>query len=117
MALLCLFELSCHTNKSKTNNVDYVTKTSGKVDFGKTVLSAYTPEIRVNMKKLYEDKFGLFVHFGPYAQLEGKWKGKEVTGKQIAVKRSNHGEAEFNLSTPGIFIIKSGNKQMKYINN
>jgi alpha-L-fucosidase len=35
------------------------------------------------MEKLYEDKFGLFVHFGAYAQLEGIWDGKEVAAEWI----------------------------------
>jgi alpha-L-fucosidase len=53
------------------------------VDFGNTHRSAYTPQVRENMEKLYEDKFGLFVHFGPYAQLEGNWKGEKVTAEWI----------------------------------
>ena len=56
--------------------------------FGKTGTSAYTPEIRASMKELYEDKFGLFVHFGPYAQLEGMWDGNEVTAEWI-MNRAN----------------------------
>ncbi len=63
--------------------VDYITSTSGEVDFGKTDSSAYTPEIRANMKNLYEDKFGLFVVLGPYTQLEGVWDGKEVAAEWI----------------------------------
>ncbi|MCK0160535.1 alpha-L-fucosidase [Allomuricauda sp. F6463D] len=79
----CLSLSSCRSNKSKVNQIDYVTETGGKVDFGKTEVSAYTPEIRANMEKLYEDKFGMFVHWGPYAQLEGVWKGKEVSAEWI----------------------------------
>ncbi|CAN0304865.1 unnamed protein product, partial [Chrysoparadoxa australica] len=63
--------------------LDYDTNTYSDVDFGKTDASAYTPAIRENMKQLYEDKIGLFVHWGPYAQLEGMWDGKEVTGEWI----------------------------------
>jgi alpha-L-fucosidase len=74
---------NCKNQKSENNTVDYITETSGKVDFGKTAVSAYTPQIRVNMKKLYEDKFGMFVHWGPYAQLEGVWGGKEVAAEWI----------------------------------
>jgi alpha-L-fucosidase len=62
---------------------DYITHSPGEVDFGKTSTAAYTPAIRANMKKLYEHKFGLFVHFGPYAQLQGMWDGKEVTAEWI----------------------------------
>jgi alpha-L-fucosidase len=58
-------------------------KNALKVDFGNTDRSAYTPPVRENMKKLYEDKFGLFVHFGPYAQLAGNWKGEKVTAEWI----------------------------------
>lgn len=65
------------------NSVDYVTQTGGKVDFGMTGSAAYTPEIRENMKTLYHDKFGLFVHFGPYAQLGGVWDGREIAAEWI----------------------------------
>lgn len=102
MALLCLVQLSCHTNKSKTNNVDYVTETSGKIDFGKTDVSAYTPEIRANMKKLYEDKFGMFVHWGPYAQLEGVWNGKEVAAEWI-MNRAKIPVKEYEKQAAGKF--------------
>ena len=47
-------------NETSLKAVDYVTETGGKVDFGKTAMSAYTPEIRANMKQLYADKIGLF---------------------------------------------------------
>ena len=73
----------CGQKNQQSSNIDYITNTSGEVDFGKTDPSAYTGEIRANMKKLYEDKFGLFVHFGPYAQLEGVWDGKEVSAEWI----------------------------------
>ena len=62
-------------NKKKKNNEDFIRETTGATDFGKTKALAYTPEIRKSMQKLYYDKFGMFVHFGPYAQLEGVWKG------------------------------------------
>ena len=82
-AVCCLTFLSCQNRKRGNSNIDYITETGGKVDFGKTDVSAYTPEIRANMKKLYEDKFGMFVHWGPYAQLEGVWDGKEVAAEWI----------------------------------
>lgn len=78
----CLLQ-GCDQKSEQNQNIDYITKTFGEVDFGKTDPSAYTAEIRANMKKLYEDKFGLFVHFGPYAQLEGIWDGKEVSAEWI----------------------------------
>ncbi|MDW5290132.1 alpha-L-fucosidase [Formosa sp. PL04] len=85
IATLCIhFGCREKTNdKTENKTIDYVTETSGEVDFGKTDVSAYTPEIRENMKKLYEDKFGMFVHFGPYAQLEGVWDDKEVSAEWI----------------------------------
>jgi len=61
-------------------------KNDFKVDFGNTDRSAYTPQVRDNMKKLYEDKFGLFIHFGPYAQLKGNWKGEKITAEWIMKK-------------------------------
>jgi len=83
--LVVLFLSFACRNKQKTNTVlvDYITETSGNVDFGKTNVDAYTPAIRENMEKLYEDKFGMFIHWGPYAQLEGVWKGKQVSAEWI----------------------------------
>ena len=65
---------------------DFVRATAPEISFGKTPAEAYTPEIRENMKKLYHDKIGLFVHFGPYAQLEGIWNGKQVAAEWIMNK-------------------------------
>jgi len=83
ISILCLSLLACQNQKSNLNSVDYVTETAGKVDFGKTDASAYTPEIRTNMELLYEYKLGMFVHWGPYAQLAGVWDGKEVSAEWI----------------------------------
>ena len=91
IAIICLFQLSCKDKQTKeveNSSVDFVTETVGDVDFGKTEMSEYTPEIRANMKELYEDKFGLFVHFGPYAQLAGEWEGKNAAAEWI-MKRSS----------------------------
>lgn len=74
---------ACGQKSEQAKTIDYVTETPGDVDFGKTDFSAYTPEIRVNMEQLYQDKFGLFVHWGPYAQLEGVWDDKEVAAEWI----------------------------------
>lgn len=65
------------------NTVDSVVKITGSDEFGSAGTSVYTPEIRENMKDLYKHKFGLFVHWGPYAQLEGIWDGKEVSAEWI----------------------------------
>jgi alpha-L-fucosidase len=83
IAAFCLLLLSCQNSTQDKTKVDFITETSGNVDFGKTDVSAYTPEIRKNMEKLYEDKFGMFVHWGPYAQLEGVWGGKKVAAEWI----------------------------------
>lgn len=83
LILFVLIQISCQTKKNKNEQDDFITQTSAKVDFGKTNASAYTPEIRVNMNKLYEDKIGMFVHWGAYAQLEGVWKGEEVAAEWI----------------------------------
>lgn len=34
----------------------------------------YSPELIKSMKQLYHDKIGLFIHWGPYAQIGGQWK-------------------------------------------
>ncbi len=88
--VLCLVMFSCQNQKGENNTVDSVIKIPGNVDFGKTDTAAYTPEIRANMEKLYEDKFGMFVHWGPYAQLEGVWDGKEVSAEWIMRRAPIH---------------------------
>ena len=60
------------------NTVNSVVKITGSDEFGSAGTSVYTPEIRANMKRLYQHKLGLFVHWGPYAQLEGIWDGKQA---------------------------------------
>ena len=69
--------------KDEQKHIDFITGASGDRAFGKTERSAYTPDIRANIEKLYEDKFGLFVHWGPYAQLGGVWQGEEVAAEWI----------------------------------
>jgi len=99
---VCLFLLSCHNKEVKNQSIDFITKTSGNVDFGKTDVSAYTPEIRDNMKKLYEDKFGMFIHWGPYAQLEGIWDGKKVSAEWI-MKRAEIPVVDYEREAAGKF--------------
>ena len=83
LLVLSVFLTNCQNNKGNLDQANYITKPSGEVAFGKTDVSAYTPEIRESMKELYEDKFGMFVHWGPYAQLEGMWDGKRVSAEWI----------------------------------
>lgn len=94
--------MGCGQKSEKLNTINYITQTSGELDFGKTDPAAYTPDIRVNMEKLYEDKFGLFVHFGPYAQLEGYWNDKQVTGEWI-MKRAFIPIEEYEKEAAGLF--------------
>ncbi|MCH6255601.1 alpha-L-fucosidase [Puniceicoccaceae bacterium K14] len=84
------------------NSVDYITQTGGKVDFGKTDSSAYIPEIRENMKKLYHDKIGLFVHFGPYAQLGGVWNDREIAAEWI-MRRGEIPISDYEEHAAGLF--------------
>jgi alpha-L-fucosidase len=99
---LSLLQLSCKHEKKEIGQIDYVTETTGEVDFGKTDASAYTPEIRTNMEKLYEDKFGMFVHWGPYAQLEGVWNGKEVAAEWI-MNRANISVTDYEQQAAKLF--------------
>lgn len=85
------------------NTVDSVVKITGSDEFGSAGTSIYTPEIRGNMKKLYEDKFGLFVHWGPYAQLEGVWDEKEVSAEWI-MKRAFIPVEDYEREAAGKFI-------------
>lgn len=100
--ILCMVQFSCKNLKVDNNTVDYITETSGEVDFGKTDQSAYTPPIRANMEKLYEDKFGMFVHWGPYAQLEGVWDGKEVAAEWI-MNRGKISVKDYEQHAAGLF--------------
>ncbi|MFC2090028.1 alpha-L-fucosidase [Bacteroidota bacterium] len=103
MASLCIFLAGCQNKNAETASVDYITDTSGNVDFGKTDASAYTPEIRENMKELYDIKIGMFVHWGPYAQLEGIWKGKRVSAEWI-MKRGPIPVADYEREAAGKFM-------------
>jgi len=101
---LCLIPFSCQNKKSNGQSVDYVTETSGNVDFGKTDVSAYTPEIRENMNKLYEDKFGMFVHWGPYAQLAGYWNGEKINAGEWIMNRAEIPVKDYEKEAAGKFI-------------
>jgi len=35
----------------------------------------YSPELIQSIEQLYHDKIGMFIHWGPYAQIGGAWKG------------------------------------------
>ena len=35
----------------------------------------FTPELVRSIEQLYHDKIGMFIHWGPYAQIGGAWKG------------------------------------------
>ncbi|MFC1766222.1 alpha-L-fucosidase [Planctomycetota bacterium] len=93
LAMMCL---------SPAKGQGYITHTGGDVDFGKTATSAYTPPIRANMKQLYHDKFGLFVHWGPYAQLEGVWDGRNVAAEWI-MNRARIPIPEYEKHAAGLF--------------
>lgn len=103
LIVLCVFLVNCKNKKEHINTVDFVTDTASKVDFGKTNVEAYTPEIRSNMEKLYEDKIGMFVHWGPYAQLEGMWQGEKVSAEWI-MKRGEISVKDYEEHAAGKFI-------------
>jgi len=58
LLLLGTTQLQCQDNKNTVKTVDDVTVPSRDVDFGKTNIEAYTPEVRANMEKLYHDNKG-----------------------------------------------------------
>lgn len=103
LMVISILLVNCKNNKENINNVDFITETSAKVDFGKTNADAYTPAIRSNMEKLYEDKIGMFVHWGPYAQLEGMWKGEKVSAEWI-MKRGEISVKDYEEQAAGKFI-------------
>ncbi len=100
---MALFSLLQVNGQNKTGTVDKNTRTKGKVDFGKTDVSAYTPAIRANMKKLYEEKFGMFVHWGPYAQLAGYWKGEKINSGEWIMNRAQIPVKEYEKEAAGKF--------------
>lgn len=100
--LLLLVFAQCKVKDDSKQSVDFITETSGKVDFGSTDSSAYTPEIRESMKELYEYKLGMFVHWGPYAQLEGSWNGEEVTAEWI-MNRAKISVKDYEQHAAGLF--------------
>lgn len=83
VAILGLFLTGCKDQKAVEVDAAQLPQLPENPFFGKTPLSAYTPEVRERMKELYEYKLGLFVHWGPYAQLEGIWDGKQVSAEWI----------------------------------
>ena len=83
ISVLFIFLLSCRDQTREADMAHQNISLPENPFFGKTDASAYTPEVRENMKQLYEDKFGMFVHWGPYAVLEGIWEGKEVAAEWI----------------------------------
>ena len=104
LLMLALIFLGCKNKKEENiNAIDFVTETSGNVDFGKTNVEAYTPAVRSNMEKLYEDKIGMFVHWGPYAQLEGMWQGEKVSAEWI-MKRGEISIKDYEEQAAGKFI-------------
>lgn len=84
-----------------SRHIDYIVQ-EGDVAFGKTDPASFTPEIRANMRELYDDKFGLFVHFGPYAQLEGMWQGEEVAAEWI-MNRARIPVKDYETQAAGTF--------------
>ena len=40
-------------------------------------IDRFTPELIDSMEQLYHDKIGMFIHWGPYAQIGGAWKGTQ----------------------------------------
>jgi alpha-L-fucosidase len=36
---------------------------------------SFSPELIESLEQLYHDKIGMFIHWGPYAQIGGAWKG------------------------------------------
>ena len=83
MAMCLVMQLGCKSQESEDRSIDYVTETRKSLDFGKTAATAYTPEIGKNMNTRYEDKFGMFVHWGSYAQLEESIYFQNVTNQLI----------------------------------
>ncbi|MDX2429433.1 MAG: alpha-L-fucosidase [Bacteroides sp.] len=106
----CLFLVSCQDQKSENSSVDNKITLPENPFFGKTDVSAYTPEVRENMKKLYEDKFGLFIHWGPYAQLEGVWDGKRVSAEWI-MRRAPISVKDYEREAAGKFLPEKFNAE------
>jgi len=55
-------------------------KTSIALSQTQAEIDKYTAGKEERLKSLNDAKFGMFIHWGPYAQLAGEWNGKRVGG-------------------------------------
>ena len=103
LTIMTLLNAGCQQQQVKNHDNSPALELPENPFFGKTDISAYTPEVRENMKKLYEDKFGMFVHWGPYAQLEGIWEGERVSAEWI-MRRAPISVKDYEREAAGKFI-------------
>lgn len=82
---LCAWILA--TSLQVSSHDDVSLSTEPEIDFslveGAPTKTHFTSESRASMQRLYHDKIGMFVHWGPYAVLEGIYKGKRSAGEWI----------------------------------
>lgn len=75
------------TSLQVCGNDDVRLNTEPDIDFslveGAPTKTHFTPQSRASMQRLYHDKIGLFIHWGPYAVLGGMYQGKQSAGEWI----------------------------------
>ncbi len=75
------------TSLQASGNDDTNVNTEPDIDFslveGAPTKTHFTAESRTSMQRLYQDKIGMFVHWGPYAVLEGIYRGRRSAGEWI----------------------------------
>ena len=112
---LSLLQPACKDRQADNREINSVPDLPENPFFGKTDISAYTPEVRENMKKLYEYKFGMFVHWGPYAQLEGIWEGERVSAEWI-MRRAPIPVKDYEREAAGKFLPEKENvERVSYV--
>ena len=87
-----------------------VSLTLAKIVFAETVLLnettdgsnfkrqeiTYSPELIESIEQLYHDKIGMFIHWGPYAQIGGVWK--EIKAAEWIMRNAQIPATEYEMA-------------------
>ena len=100
---LGMFPLTLFAQESKLKN-----ETEDGNDYKRQVLH-YTPELIESIEQLYHDKIGLFIHWGPYAQIGGVWQGKR--GAEWIMRNAEISVADYEAAAAKPFNPKKFNAE------
>jgi alpha-L-fucosidase len=70
-------------------------ETTDGSDFKRQAVT-YSPELIQSIKQLYHDKIGMFIHWGPYAQIGGVWQ--ESKGAEWIMRNAKIPVAEYEAA-------------------